>query len=323
MVVRVVKDWNYPDNFFRQVPKGDSEWNGVTFTEEKVSECDHLIVLQRPPYDIQVTCPEGSTWLIIQEPPVSYFNFYKKSFPYFDRVFTYHQNIDHANYQSMQPVLPWHVHKSYDELTAINRNHLGHKKDQLVWITSSKNGFPGQKIRMQFKDYLCRNTSINFCLFGRGFQPIADKFDGLFPNKYSLAIENYSCEDYWTEKLADSFLAWCLPFYWGATNISSYFPEKSFISLDLSEPKIAAQTIEDAIRKDEWKKRLSAIEEARSLVLNKYQFFPFISDKINAEKHKNQQKKEYKIPANRFPKSHLVRSSIKYYARRIMNVARI
>jgi hypothetical protein len=317
MLVRIVKDWPYPESFFGQTPHGDGVWEDIKFTEDKVTECDYLIVLQRPPYSINVRCPEGNVWLITQEPPTDYFRFFIKSFKFFDRVFTYYKGIDHADIQSMQPVLPWHLLKSYQELTAMTVEHLAHKNDELVWITSNKSGFPGQKARMLFKDYL-DSSGFKFHLYGTGFEPIQDKFDGLFPCKYALAIENFSVEHYWTEKIADSFLSWCLPFYWGACNLEDYFPTESFIRIDIHKPEKALETIKQAMANGEWEKRLPAIEKARNLILNEYQFFPYVSKVIREETAKNPQKarKDYFIPHNPYPWWYKVNNHIKYYVNR-------
>lgn len=320
MLVRVVRDWQYPEKFFRQFPAGKQDWDGITFTEEEVKRCDYIIVLQRPPSKIKVRIPEGNAWLISQEPPVGYFNFHKKAFPYFDKVFSYYRDLKYPKLQSMQPVLPWHVNRTYDQLSEISLKDLAHKKEELVWITSNKNAWPGHKARMLFKEVLC-NAGVSFHLMGNGFEPIADKFDGLFPYKYAIAIENFSCEDYWTEKLADCFLSWCLPFYWGAPNILKYFPEKSFISLDPNSPDEALKIIEETIANKEWEKRLDAIAEARDLVLNRYQFFPFVANMIKKDIALKEDKVEklYQIPANPYPKHYIIRNHIKYYINRLLN----
>lgn len=320
MVVRVVRDWPYPANFFRQLPNTSSVWEEVVFTEEKVDQCDYLIVLQRPPYNIKVKCPEGNAWLITQEPPVDYFRFFQKAFPHFDRIFTYYKNLSHPNYQTLQPVLPWHVHKSYDELSSITREDLEDKKDELTWITSSKNSWPGHKARMLLKDTLVK-SKLQFHLMGNGFHFIEDKFDGLFPYKYALAIENYSCQDYWTEKLADCFLSWCLPFYWGAPNITAYFPLESMIRLDPNHPAEAVEIIRKAMVNKEWEKRLDAIAEARNLILDKYQFFPYIANMVKKDQgyRCNKPLKEYVIPANSYPYHYKIKNQLKYYHKRVLD----
>lgn len=318
MIVRIVRDWPYPEFFFGQTPNGNGIWDGIKFTEDPIVECDYLIVLQRPPYKISVRCPQGNTWLINQEPPVDYFHFFVKSFKYFDRVFSFYNDIPHSNIQPMQPVLPWHVLKTYDELNALTKNKLNLKKDELVWITSNRSGFPGQNARLLFKDYL-HSADFKFHLFGKGFTPIHDKFDGLLPFKYALAIENYSVDHYWTEKIADSFLSWCLPFYWGAENLEQYFPSDSFIRIDINQPEKALTTIKNAMANKEWEKRLSAIEKARNLVLNEYQFFPYVAKMIKEDSLSKLSKpmKDYTIPANPYPLSYKIANQFKYYIRRI------
>jgi hypothetical protein len=321
MLVRIVKDWPYPETFFGQTPKGDGMWDEIKFTEEPVSECDYLIVLQRPPYTIDVSCGEGNAWIITQEPPVAYFRFLTRSFKYFDRVYTAFREIQHPFLKNLHPVLPWHVLRSYTELNSLTINDLAGKSEDLVWITSSKAGFPGQKARMEFRQYL-KTSKFEFKLFGRGFTPIHDKFDALFPAKYCLSIENFSTTDYWTEKVADGFLSWCLPFYWGAENLEAYFPSESFIRIDIHRPAEALAIIRKAITNREWDKRLASIEKARNLVLNEYQFFPFIATMIRQkEKEKKTcKKKMYHIPAVVYPWSYSVINRIKYYWRRTINI---
>lgn len=53
--------------------------------------------------------------------------------------------------------------------------------------------------------------------------------------KYVLAIENGQCMDYWTEKLADSYLAGCYPIYYGCPNISDYFKQDSMLKVDIRD----------------------------------------------------------------------------------------
>jgi hypothetical protein len=321
MLVRIVKDWSYPETFFGQTHNADGVWGEVKFTEEPVDKCDYLIVLQRPPYDIHVRCPNGNAWLITQEPPVDYFSFFKRSFKYFDRVYSYFNDPSHQFQKSLQPVLPWHLLKSYVELSNLKKSDLEKKTDDVAWITSNKKGFPGQKARMAFLQRL-RLSAVKYHLYGRGFKPINDKFDGLFPCKYALAIENFSVNHYWTEKAADSFLSWCLPFYWGAPNLEDYFPSASFIRIDVNRPAEAIAIILKAIENNEWEKRLAAIEKARELVLNQYQFFPYISQMIvaDAANRKETTMKQYFIPANPYPRSYKIINQMKYYFKRAISL---
>ena len=84
----------------------------------------------------------------------------------------------------------------------------------------------------------------------------------------------------WTEKIADCFLSYTIPVYYGCTNLSSYFPEKSFVQIELINYQEGSQVIDKKLEEDIWEDRLNALNEARELVLNKYQLFPFVSDLI-------------------------------------------
>lgn len=124
-------------------------------------------------------------------------------------------------------------------------------------------------------------------VFGHGVRPINDKADALDDFRYHIAIENHVAAHHWTEKLADPFLGFCLPFYHGAPNAADYFPEESFIPIDIANYGQTRETIERAIRDDEWKRRLPAILEARRRVLEEHGTFPQLVRLIE-ERHDSQ-----------------------------------
>ena len=87
----------------------------------------------------------------------------------------------------------------------------------------------------------------------------------------------------WTEKLADCFLSWTMPVYYGCTNLTKYFPPESFIQIDINSPDAAIQKLKTKLTQEFWESSLDSIREARELVLNKYQLFPFLVEQF--EKH--------------------------------------
>lgn len=119
-------------------------------------------------------------------------------------------------------------------------------------------------------------------LFGRGAIPMDDKAEALAPFRYHVAVENHVAPHHITEKLTDAFLGRCLPFYAGAPNATDYFPADSFIPLDIHNPDGAARVIADAIRNNEWARRLPAIDEARRRVLERENLFAIITRIIEA-----------------------------------------
>lgn len=107
-------------------------------------------------------------------------------------------------------------------------------------------------------------------VFGRGIHPISDKAEGMRDYKYHIAIENHIEPGHWTEKLADCFLAGCLPFYFGDPNYAKVFPEKFVIPIDIFDMDSAVSTIRNAINEDAYAARQSALMEARQIVLEEY-----------------------------------------------------
>jgi hypothetical protein len=298
MLVRIQKDWDFP-NIKQQSPGFCCKWEGVEFTFDPVPECDLFIAYNPPSTPVKVRCPEGRKWLFIGESPIEQYRWQIDSFRYFDKIFAFWDDSVDPNIVHDQTSLPWHIGRSYDQLTALTLDEAILKKiDRLSWVTSNATHKEGHKLRMGLKDFLI-NNKFDFDLFGRGFHPIDDKFDAIGPYKYSLAIENFSCNDYWTEKIADCFLSWTVPIYWGAKNITSYFPPGSMIQIDPADPARALAIIREAVEGDYFGAHTTPLAEARDLILNKYQFFPHVSELLNRDALGPQLiKKRQFIPAN-------------------------
>jgi len=119
-------------------------------------------------------------------------------------------------------------------------------------------------------------------LFGRDTaHALDDKADCLREYRYHVAIENFIGEHHWTEKLADAFLGETLPFYAGCPNAAAYFPEQSFIPIDLRDARRAVYTIQKAIAENEYEKRAPAIREARRRVMFEYNLFAVLAREIS------------------------------------------
>lgn len=273
MLVQIVKDWEIP-NLMRQSPNKNGEWGGIKFTLEPVGQPDYLIILNRVPQDTITYCPQNNIWAIIQEPPIKEFSWLRRGFAEFARVYTTDNTLRGQRYILSQPCLPWHIGMSYDELKKCS---VPDKERKLSWITSNSTRFRGHRQRLKFLSKLQKH--ISFDLWGRGFLPISDKWDGLAPYRYSLAVENYHGPFYWSEKLADCFLSWTMPIYSGCTNILDFFPAEAMVLIDINDPD-AIRVVREAMHSDLWLRNRDAIEYARQLVLDKYQFFPFVAEKI-------------------------------------------
>jgi glycosyltransferase involved in cell wall biosynthesis len=276
-LIRIIKNWKTPD-LLRQTPGCKGTWNNIQFTLDTVSECDYVVVFNRVTEDTVINCPRGNIWAMLQEPYIpGVFDWMIEGHDDYAKIFTHYIFNDDPRYIATQTCLPWHVNKTYDELRSAA---MPEKTKTLSWITTNKTTFPGHKERMCFYEGLKGDRDLNIDIYGYGIRDIEDKWDALAPYKYSLAVENSSSENYWTEKLADCFLSYTLPIYYGCTNLEKYFPENSFIRIDINDYKQSREIIENLVHEDIWKSRLEAIKEARDLVLNKYQLFPFIADYI-------------------------------------------
>ncbi|WP_010419523.1 glycosyltransferase family 10 domain-containing protein [Anaerophaga thermohalophila] len=238
---------------------------------------DVALVIGYPPKDLELNCAKENTILITQEPPIKHYAWIKSSFDDFGHVLTLY-NSSHKHVNNAYPLLPWLIDETYDHLLSKQGNPLN-KQDQISWITSNKDFSNGHKDRLNFKNHI-DSIGFNYHLYGKGFNPIYNKADALWSYKYTLAIENGSFYNYWTEKIADAFLTYTMPIYYGCPNILEYFPKGSFIPIDIQNPKEAILTIQKAINYDLYNKNLKKIIEARNLVLNKYSFFPAITEFI-------------------------------------------
>lgn len=291
--VRLIKSWDWP-NILRQTPRSSGIWQDIKFTFEPIANPDYVVVFNYSPEKIQLYCTKGNIWSLQHEPPNDYFRFWHRAHKIYSRVFTTDPTLTGDRYIHGPPALPWHVGKTYDNLLDCP---VPKKTRKLSFITTNKKSFAGHKDRIKFLEKI--RKELNFDLFGYGFNPIKDKWDGLVPYKYSLAVENFCGPYYWSEKLSDCFLAWTMPIYYGCTNINDYFPKDSLIRIDINNPHVIDQ-IKEIIESDLWIKKRKAIEKARNLVLNHYQFFPYFSKQIYQweNRHKEKKKKELvTIPA--------------------------
>lgn len=298
VTVALHKDWSWPD-LWRQSPRNSGKWGDIELLEPSAfsASADIVLVFNAAPRWLAGRVSQGGLWLFSQESPVEMYRWHTRAFSRFDRVFSYWGSDVSPNIIHEQTALPWHINKTYDELKSVS--YLADcegKKDAVSWVTSNASSKPGHALRLNFMRFL-QEKKFPFSLFGRGFCPIEDKFQGLHSYKYSIAIENYKCDNYWTEKIADCFLSRTMPIYWGASNIVKYFPEQSMIHIDPSFPKNALRKIIKALDADLFSKNYEYIEEARELVLEKYQFFPHM-EYLLKKYPLNKRKKFYFFPAN-------------------------
>ena len=109
------------------------------------------------------------------------------------------------------------------------------KSKMISMITSNKRMCEGHIKRLEWVERIGDQVD----LYGRGFNEIANKEDGLCDYMFSVAIENGQYETYFTEKLLDCFATGTIPVYLGAPDIGNHFNMDGIIILsdqfDVSE----------------------------------------------------------------------------------------
>jgi hypothetical protein len=98
-----------------------------------------------------------------------------------------------------------------------------------------------------------------------------------------------------------------MPIYYGCTNLDKYFPKESFIHVDINSPQASLKTLKEKLSQDFWETSLASIQEARELVLNKYQLFPFLADKTMGYHDELPPQKILIPPYKRSPKARISR----------------
>jgi Glycosyltransferase family 10 (fucosyltransferase) C-term len=241
-------------------------WDEFAFTTELMPECDAILIFNMPFEKIQTTCFLENNIAFMMEPGI------KWKHPWMFKGLAQYYKVYSPIQQSGNTILShgflgWYFQQDYNYLKDLA---VPEKAKAISCIASSLKQLQGHRFRLNFIKILQqRIPQTDF--FGKGTRFLPDKMDGLLPYRYSIAIENTSSLHYFTEKINDCFLSYTVPLYYGCKNIGQYFPEKSFITIDIQNPEAAIRKIEEVLLDDNWHSRLEAVKEARDLVLNKYQ----------------------------------------------------
>ncbi len=278
MLIRLSTTLRWP--LARQIP-ADWEKLGIKVViNEPVPECDLWVVYQglRRPETCRV--PEGRKVFFSYEPPgLHHYN--SRFLEQFDHVVTCHEAISHPGRILRQQSQPWlagvvrhatdNVHEglgarfSWEDFSTMTPPH---KTRTISAVCSKKIMVPGHTERLDLLERVQAATPID--VFGYGFEPIADKWDALAPYSYHLVLENTCVPHYWSEKVADAFLAWCVPVGWGCPNLAEYFPEKAFVMLDPEDVEGSVALLRATITSVPSAEKMEAVCEARRRVLEDF-----------------------------------------------------
>jgi len=289
----------------RQTPEGDGVWGDYKFEiNNDVKECDFWVVYSKgQKFDEScIVAPENI--ILLTGEPESIYHYAKGFVRQFPTVLTTRDDINASRLIKTQPAQPWWVGRKFGFLAAGNEAFnmsyedflysALHKPKMISVITSDKAFTKGHTQRIEFVQKLKAYFGDLIDVFGKGINDFDDKWDILKDYKYHVTLENTSSDHYWTEKLADCYLAGCFPFYYGAPNLKEYFDESAFRLINIEDIEGSIRVIEDGIKNELYEKSLDELKAARYSILNKYNIFPFIAELCDTLDVK-QNKKKVKI----------------------------
>jgi Glycosyltransferase family 10 (fucosyltransferase) C-term len=176
----------------------------------------------------------------------------------------------------------WYVNASFVEL---DQMPIPEKVRPCSWITSGINRTANHRTRLDFLRLL-QSHEMQIDFYGRdlpqdvkSFGQLGNKWHGVAPYYYNLAIENYVDNDWYvSEKLWDSLLGWCLPIYYGGSAADRLLPPGSFLRLPSLDEKGIAYIQEVMATPDAWYAAKDAIAEARQIILHKLNLLEWVSN---------------------------------------------
>lgn len=294
-------------DFKKQTLNNEGKVGICTFSfNPLLEEYDWLVVIDDisriiPKRIENLKCPKENTILITSEP--GSITKYGKAFAsQFNYIITNQDERDlpHNNAKRSQTGNIWFYGKDYNSIIKI-KEPLKSKKLSTV-CSNKQQGHTIHKLRFEFTKILEeRIPELN--RFGKGYNWIESKADALDQYEFHIAIENHYAADVWTEKLADAFLGYCVPIYYGCPNVYDYFPKDSLVLIDIYDIEGSIKKIQKLISSPcEYERRLPAVNEARRRVIEEYN----ILEMINTVVEKSE--------------DNLFKENQKIYNRRIMRV---
>lgn len=259
MYVRIQLLCNWTDDLKKFWTKMTKKWD--TFDR-------FLLVDENPDYYIVVNgtnrpVPREKTILISMEPGLE---------DHLDAT-GYLYTMFHRNTMNN---MEWHLSLGYFDLMYYSPT----KCKCLSAILSNKYSDPGHKFRIDLAKKLkidVFGSNVGYSHYQREL-PYHEKDAGLFPYKYTLAIENHYIHNYITEKLFDGIFAECLVFYKGAPNVEKWIHNSCYVLLpdDIEESiKVIQRTIDNS----EWDRRIQDIRREKRRIMMEYNLFERL-DKI-------------------------------------------
>ena len=283
----------------RQTPGSSGIWRDCRFViNQNTDACDAWFVLHHSGliYNDQVFCDPSKVFYVSMEPYESIGNVSPGFIDQFGCAIgcdpdlaspcviskNFHTwwagiNVQHRrNAHSFSPL----VNLAYDDFVLLPGFSLP-RLNRICCILSSKEFLEGHKGRLRLVSELADTAAGALIDFYGGIgSPFSDKYDVQSRYKYSLVLENSILPHYWSEKLADTFLASSFPLYLGCPNIADYFHPDSLIPLNgLTTPQVSDRLC-FAVEKGIYEQSCTELERSKHSILNLYNIFNQMEDLV-------------------------------------------
>ena len=269
-------------NLSQFVGNDRNEWMGCRFfVNEPCQTPDVWIVCEDlDDFDTCASVPQDSVVFVTAETSWEE-GFYHRSagrrrfLDQFAWIYTCH-DVFRENVTADLPFLPWMVNANHGpSISAPHERDIGFlqnmdppvKSRALSVICSNQQTTPGHRMRLRLVRALKNHFGDKLEWFGNGVQPIPEKWTGLAPFKYTIAIENRIAMNVATEKLWDPLLTFTLPIYGGAPNALQFLPEGALLPIDVKDLNGTICILERLLQEDPYEQHLDALREARQRVL--------------------------------------------------------
>jgi hypothetical protein len=310
----------------RQTLNSKGIWNDCNFViNEKIDKCDwwfvlHVSGLINPE---SCLCDPNHIVYVSMEPSEKMSEASNKFLEQFSCLVVCDRDVKHHNIIYRNWLTWWvgivvnkkkkkHVFQSnirldYGNLSSMRPNI---KINKISVILSDKDFTKGHKKRVDFINQITNLPISKFIdVYGHGYKEIPDKWDAIAPYKYHLVLENSVQKDYWSEKLADAFLGFSFPIYYGCPNIHDYFSKDSLRIIDINNISQTVAILQNIIDTNVYGGSMNVINISRGQVLNKYNIFNQMSELAvnNASRYQ-----KIRLNTNTFYKDSLIKKVARF-----------
>ena len=235
--------------------------------------------------DTHCATPDGALFFLTAETswPIGYYSdsaarmqFIKQ----FDAQYTCHDlYLESSNYS--MPFLPWMINANhgvsmfgpherdvryFSELASLPKPKV------LSVFCSAQSMTASHRMRLRFVEQLKAHFGDQLDWYGNGIQPLAQKWDGIAPYKYTIVLENHAANNVITEKIQDAFLGLSYPIYWGASNVDDYFDADGMTQIDIADLRGSISAIEKVLAEDPYERAQESLLRNKSKVVGELMF---------------------------------------------------